>query len=298
MGCGETAAATILKNAGVPVSIGEVDSQSALAGGGSLLVEEEMRRRGLSLIAGRGNLDMLRNSVAAGYPVMVSVRRDGSDHIAVVTGYSDRTGKLTIANWKNGETKKITYAEFEEAWGAHLNHMAVVLPSHDPRLNSLIESTHLRRPTQPDEGFTVTDFWVHKEKVFIDAGYRYVTADTDVTLRLSYNEREEGLGRQLGGTFILRGDLGHGWTTGLRIEKLSLRGSENEWEAFETVPLAAQAELHGPGFSLRAGGERGAFQAGLAADLGRALSGLGVEVRLSRDQDGSYRVFGQVGPSL
>ncbi len=91
MGCGETAAATILKAQGEPLSLADVDTQVA-ATGGNLLMDQEFRRRGLSLVTGAGDMGKLKSLVSSGYPVMVSIARGptGSDHYAVVTGYDDK----------------------------------------------------------------------------------------------------------------------------------------------------------------------------------------------------------------
>src|SRR5438128_1504337 len=52
--CGETASATILKAAGVPLALGDVDMQVAGFPGTSGQSGQELRRRGLTVVSGPG----------------------------------------------------------------------------------------------------------------------------------------------------------------------------------------------------------------------------------------------------
>jgi hypothetical protein len=295
--CGETAAATLLKAAGVPVSLGDVDTQTPFADGTNLLEDQEMRRRGLTAINGTGDLNKLKAFLAAGYPVMVSVGWEGGGgHYAVVTGYDEATKSFTIKSYDGeGGTNKVPYAEFAADWKRHKNYMTAVVPQRDKRLEPLIKSGDLRRPDQIYSGLTLSDFWVTGDgKVFVEGAYRYVGKSTDVTVRVNYNSSEEGLARQLGGSLAIRERVANGWWLGLKVEKMSLKGKADDWSSYRTAPIAAYGSLEGPGFELKAGGERGAFQASVAADLGKWISGLGVAANASVDAGGNYRVTGGV----
>lgn len=296
-GCAETAAATILKANGVPVSLGEVDTQTA--NGASGLVEAELRRRGLTAVNGMGDMAKLKSFLAAGYPVMVAVGWEGGGgHTAVVSGYDQAKGTVTIKNWDDvGGTNTVSMAEFEKDWGRHKNYMSAVVPTRDPRLDALVKAgTDLRRPTPIHQGLTLSDFYVTPQgKVFVEGAYRYVRSTTDVTVRVNWNQREQGLERQLGGALSIRQQVKPGWFVGAEIEKMSLVGVDDRWHSFSTSPLSAYGTVEGPGFQLKAGGERGAFQAQAAADLGKLVSGMGAQANLAVDASGNYKVMGSVG---
>jgi hypothetical protein len=296
MGCGETAAATLLKSAGVPLSLGQVDTQ-VISGGGNLLLEQEFRRNGLSFVNGPGNLDSLQAFVASGYPVMVSIARDGtSDHYATVTGYDKAKGTLTIANYDaQGNTVTVPADKFSAEWAAHANYMTAVVPKRDARIEPLLKAGDVRRRDEVGQGLTLTDFYVTKAgKVFVEGGYRYVSGGTDVTVKVNWNNKEEELSRQLGGSIAIRQKVADNLHLGLRVEKMSLRGQADDWTSFKTAPLSAYASVEGKGFEVRAGGERGAFQASVAADLGNVLAGMGVRASATVNPDGTYKVLGGI----
>jgi hypothetical protein len=131
--------------------------------------------------------------------------------------------------------------------------------------------------------------------VYVEGAYRHVTATSDITVRVHWNSAETGIDRQLGGAFTLRQKLASGWSVGFEVDKLSLVGKKEDWSSFATAPVSLYGFLEGPGFELRAGGERGGFQAELAADLGSLLAGLGVRINVAVDADRSYRELGMVG---
>jgi hypothetical protein len=75
---------------------------------------------------------------------------------------------------------------------------------------------------------------------------------------------------------------------------MSLKGQDDNWSSFSTAPVSVYGTVDGPGFQLKAGGERGAYQASVAADLGKFVSGLGAQANVSVDADGSYKVMGMI----
>ncbi|HEY4243512.1 MAG TPA: papain-like cysteine protease family protein [Kofleriaceae bacterium] len=296
--CAETATATLLKYAGTPVPLDAVDTQAAWALSANGLTDEELLRNGLSLINGPGDLTKLKTFLANKLPVMVSVGwKDGGGHTVVVTGYDDRTGALTIDDWKaDGTTSQVKYETFAADWSRHMNWMTVVSPQRDTRLAALQQqASGLRRPDQIYTGLTLSDFWVDQDgKVFVEGAYRYVTGDTDITLRVNFNQEEDGVARQLGGNLAIRRQVASGWWVGMTIDKVSLADRTDDWKSFATSPLALYGDLKAPGFELKAGAQEGGFQASLTADLSRLMAGLGLSVNYSRDQDGQFRLFASI----
>ena len=295
MSCGETAAAAVLKAAGQPVSLGEPDTQLPGFDGSSLAEEGFVRRRGLSYLNGPTSFDHLRGLLAAGLPVMTLFgTKWGGAHYAVVSGYDDERGELTIENYfSDGVARRVKYDEFRKYWSQRANYASVVLPRKDPRLDGLARLGQLSRETPPDEGVTVSDFFVSpRGEVFVEGAYRYLSPDgrTDVTVRVSFDSAQKGIERQLGGGLAFKQYLARGYWLGLRIEKLSLFGKPREWQSLGTTPLAVYGSIVGPGFEFRVGGERGGFQASLLADLGRFVEGLGIAANVSLGPDGSYAV--------
>lgn len=293
--CGETAAATILKWAGEPISLSDPDTQFPV-NGTSGLVDEELRRRGLTLIAGPGNLTKLKAFLANNCPVMLSIGwQDGSGHLCVASGYDDEKGTLTIVNYDAlGGTYEVKYADFEQNWARHLNYMTAVMPRRDARFDELRRAGDLRRPTPIYEGLTLSDFYVNPQsKVYVEGAYRFVTDWTDITVRVSFDQGQAGWARQLGGAVAIRQKVANGWFLGLTVEKVSLRHRNDQgddWSHFTTAPIAIQASLQAPGFELRVGEELGGIQASLVADLGKFIAGLGMAVNVSVDDQG-YRVY-------
>jgi hypothetical protein len=309
--CGETAVAMIMKAAGEPVLIGDVDTQvpgpfgipgvggAPNIGGNNFLVDREFARRGLTAISGVGTVSRLKQYVASGFPVMVSLGwANGGGHFAVVSGYDDRAGTFTVKNYTaRGNTDVVRAADFTAAWGRHQNLFTAVVPQRDPRLEKLLKAGEMTRPLKVYSGFSITDFWVDPKRLFVETAYRYVNATTDVTLRVSFNSDEfnpsdPGTMRWLNGSIAVRRKVTDGWFVGFRVEKLSLRKQNEDWKTFRTTPIGATATVEGPGFKLAVGAERGAFQASLAAELGRAIADLGLRVNLSVDTQGEYQLMG------
>ncbi len=289
--CGETASATILKAEGVPIAVGDVDTQIDGYPGTSGQQAMELRRRGLTVVSGPGDRDRLRTLVAAGMPVMVQVGwPSGGGHFAVVSGYDDVAQTFTIRNWDGkGGTIDVGYREFETDWARAAHLMTAALPRRDPRFDGLEQAADWRRPTPIYQGLTLSDLWVtERGEVYVEGAYRYASDDTDVTVRVGFDSSEVGLARRLNGSVAVRRRLGDGWFVGLQITKLSVKGVDDDWHHFDTAPLAAYATVEGPhGFSVSAGGERGGFQAALAAQL---FGSLGLSANASVDADGTWRV--------
>ena len=302
--CGEAAVAMILKSSGEPVLSGEVDTQLSMplwaagTGGSNLLVDREFARRGLTAISGVSDLDRVKRFLASGMPVMVSLGWEGGGgHFAVVSGFDDAKGTVRVRNWiADGKTADVPRAEFELAWGRHLNLMTAVVPRRDPRLEKLVRQTDKPTPGVA-KGLSLTDFWCDSKRVFVEAAYRYVTPHTDITVRVSFNS--EGLRwgaaeemRWLNGAIAVRQRVASGWYLGARVEKLSVRKQDNEWQTLRTTPIAAAVTLDGPGFNLAVAAERGGLQASLALSLGKTLADMGLKVNVSVNEQGQYNVMG------
>jgi hypothetical protein len=295
--CAETAAATILKSDGVPVALGDVDTQLSGFDGNSGILDAEFKRRGLTLVSGVGNLTKLKAFVANGYPVMVSIGwQQGGGHAVVVSGYDDAQGQLIIDNWDGaGGSNRVAYRDFLPDWERRANIMTAVVPTRDPRLDALARAGDLRRPDSIAPGISLSDFFVTDDKkVFVEAAYRYVTGATDLTVRVSYNSDAATVAQQLNGSIALTQKLADGWTLGIKIIKLSLRRVDDDWQSVRGAPLAVSMSLGGPGFSIAVGEERGGFQGAFTADLGRFVAGLGLEVNVSVDAHGVWNLFANI----
>jgi len=303
--CGETAVAMILKASGEPVLLGEIDTQMSMpqwaagAGGANLLVDREFARRGLTAITGVSDTARVKRFLASGLPVMVSVGwANGGGHYAVLSGYDQASGTLRIRNWSaNGATEDVRVADFEAAWARHFNIMTAVVPRRDPRMEKLLKQAEGRAPAGVPKGFSITDFWCDPKRLFVEAAYRWVTPTTEVTVKVSFNS--EGLRwgsademRWLNGAVAVRQRVARGWYVGLRVEKLSLRNSPDEWQTFRATPVGAAVSVEGPGFNLAVAAERGGVQGSLAVSLGRSLADLGLRVNVSVTDQGTYNVAG------
>jgi hypothetical protein len=305
--CGESAVAMILKAAGEPVLLGEVDTQVSVPlwveglAGSNLLVDREFARRGLSAISGVGDAARVKRFLASGLPVMVSVGwAGGGGHFAVLSGYDEARGTFRVRNWlADGGTVDVPAAEFETAWARHQRLMTAVVPRRDPRLDGLLRQGEARAPAAVARGFSITDFWCDPKRLFVEAAWRWVTPTTDVTVKVSFNS--EGLRwgeadelRWLNGAIAVRQRVASGWYLGLRVEKLSLRHTPDEWKTLAAAPLGAALSLEGPGFTLAVAAERGALQGSLAVALGRTLADLGLRVNVSVTEQGTYNVAGVI----
>jgi hypothetical protein len=309
--CGETAVAMILKAAGEPVLVAEIDTQvqgpygipglGGISGfaGNSIAVDREFARRGLSAISGPSDLGRLKQFVASGMPVMVSVGwSNGAGHLAVVSGYNEATGTLSICNWVgDGSVRTVAATEFDTAWARHMRYMTAVGRQRDPRLEKLLKATDLRRDSGVAKGFSITDFWCDAKRLLIEAAYRYVTPRTEVTVKVSFNsdglrDEDPSAMRWLNGSIAVRQRVADGWYVGFRVEKLSLRKESGEWQTLRTMPVGAALSLEGPAFALTVAAERGAVQASLAASLGRAVADLGLRVNVSVNAEGACTVQG------
>lgn len=303
--CGETAVAMILKASGEPVLLGEVDTQMSMpqwaagSGGANLLVDREFARRGLTAIAGVSDTARVKRFLASGLPVMVSVGwANGGGHYAVLSGYDQARGTLRVRNWlADGATADVPVADFEAAWARHFNIMTAVVPRRDPRMEKLLKQAEGRALAGVPKGFSITDFWCDPKRLFVEAAYRWVTPTTEVTVKVSFNS--EGLRwgaademRWLNGAIAVRERVATGWYVGLRVEKLSLRNTPDEWQTFRATPVGAAVSVEGPGFNLAVAAERGGVQGSLAVSLGRSLADLGLKVNVSVTDQGAYNVAG------
>lgn len=292
--CGDTAVAEILRANGIPVPVfGDVDAQAPYPGT-SFNLDAEVRRRGLTVIGGAGDLLRLKAFLAAGVPVMVSVGwARGGGHIAVVSGYDQERRTLTVESWdgRGSDDQHVDEKTFAEAWARHDHQMTAVLPQRDPRLEPLLAAADPRRPTVVPRGLSLSNLWVSRQgKVYVEAAWRYAGPSTDVTVKVRWDQAESSLARQLGGALAIRQQLSADWFLGLEIQKVSLLYQEDDWRDPRRLPLSIYGTLSGPGVELKVGGERGGMQASLAIDLGRWVAGLGLRAQVSADLDGSYKV--------
>lgn len=295
--CGEVMVATWLKSQGVPVAVGEVDSQLPFVEGTNLLEDMELRRHGFSMISGPGSFDDLRTYLAMGYPVMVSVGWEGGGgHYAVVTGYDQRTQTLQIAGWEgDGRTVPVSYADFQTAWGRHLNLMTVAHPQRDRRLETLRQLGRVSRTAEVQEGLSLSEIWVTKRlELFVEAAYRYRGTNDDLTVRLNVNtaEQRNGTAAMFGGSLRYAHRFDNGTQVEFYAERLStgIVADQANLQAILQSSAAYVGVRHGP-VQIRGGYDRGTFQAALQADLNRRLYDLGAEARVAVNPDGSYRVF-------
>lgn len=103
-----------------------------------------------SLFRVGGNLDLIKQFVAAGIPVMVEKGniilvdyRYNDDHwnghYALVTGYDDAAGEFTMQDSYVGPDQQITYAQFDEYW-QQFNRMyfLVFLPEQEETVKSIL----------------------------------------------------------------------------------------------------------------------------------------------------------------
>lgn len=295
--CGETMIATWLKAQGVPIALGEVDTQTPFFEGTNLLVDAELRNRGFSLISGPGTMEDLRTYLAHGYPVMVSVGwPNGGGHYAVVTGYDESTRMLTIDSYNaDGQVAKVPYDEFAGDWGRHANLMTVAHPQRDARLGQLRAAGRLSRTPQVQEGLSISDAWVNQRlQFFVEAAYRYRGTRDDLTVRLNVTSSQSvhSTGDMFGGSLRYSHRFDSGTTVDFYAERVAIKSpadSTNLDAVLRSTAVYVGAR-HGP-VSGRAGYERGSFQAQLQAELNRRLYTLGAEARVSVGPDGRYSVF-------
>jgi hypothetical protein len=257
-GCGPTMLAATLKGLGVPIATGEIDTQTPFFEGGSLLMDEAVRRQGFSLISGRGNMNDLRTYIAAGYPVMAAVGwPDGNGHYATVISYDDKTNKLVIDNW-NGDGKRdtVSYGDFMTAWKRRSQAIMVVDPVRDERLRELRASGLLSREAKVQPGLSLSDLWITASGDFlVEGAYRKTWAHDDLTMRVNFSSnsfQKEAVGEVLSYT-----------------HRFSEHDAVNLYldhrPALGTVGTASTTAVylgiqHG-GLEARVGGEQGGFQA-------------------------------------
>lgn len=294
--CGETMVAAWLKGHGVPIALGEVDTQLPFFSGLNLLEDAELRKRDFSVVSGPGDLADLRTYLAAGYPVMVSIGwANGGGHYALVTGYDDRRQVLTVDNYRvKGTIDEVPYADFEETWARHRNLMVVAHPQKDGRLARLRQAGRLSRDAEVAEGLSISDIWVNERlELFVELAYRYKGTKDDLTVRLSVDtaEGEYGLADVFGGSIRYTHRFDADTSITVYAEKLSVKGrhdADSVTSILENVAVYVGAKHKG--LSGRVGWERGAWQAELELDLNGRLGALDASARVSVTPDGQLAV--------
>lgn len=302
--CGETMLATWLKGHGVPIALGELDTQLPFFPGSAMLQEEELRKRGFSLVTGPGTLDDLRAYLAHGHPVLVDLEwADGGGHFAVVRGYDDTRREVIVDSYNaDGKVARIPYDRFLADWGRRGRRMTVVSPQRDRRLDALRAAGRISRDAEVQEGLSISDVWLTRRlEMFLELAYRLRGTRDDLTIRLNINTSEGSLGiaDMLGGSIRWVHALPDGTQLEVYVEKLSTKGP-GDAESLETLlrNMAAYVAVRRQELSVRAGWERGAWQAEIQAGMSGALAGVGVEARLSVQPDGGWAVFVGLGGSV
>ena len=295
--CGETMVATWLKGNGIPVALGEVDTQTSFFEGTNQLMDADLRARGLSLVSGPGTMQDLETYLAHGYPVMVSVGwPDGGGHYAVVTGYDRNSQTVTIDGYRaDGKVAKVPYSEFQADWGRHLNLMTVAHPQHDARLGELRAAGKISRTAKVQEGLSISDIWVTQRlDFFVEAAYRYRGTHDDLTVKLSVlsSESKYSDADMFGGSIRYSHRFDDDTTVDFYAERIPQKGPADTADVQSILRNTAiyVGARHGA-VSARAGYERGSFQASLQAELTRRLMTVGAEARVSVGPEGHYNVF-------
>lgn len=295
--CGETMVATWLKAHGVPIALGEVDTQLPFFSGLNLLEDAELRKRDFSVVSGPGSFDDLKTYLASGYPVMVSIGwADGGGHYALVTGYDDQRKTLKIDNYRvKGTIDDVPYEDFRKNWERHENLMVVAHPQQDGRLQRLRQAGRLSRDAEVAEGLSISDIWVNEQlQLFVELAYRYRGRRDDLTVRLSVDtaEGEYGLADVFGGSIKYTHRFDADTSVTLYAEKLSIKGrhdADSLRSLLENVAVYVGAKHKG--LSGRVGWERGAWQAELELDLNGRLGSLDASARVSVTPGGQLAVF-------
>lgn len=295
--CGETMVAAWLKGHGVPIALGEVDTQLPFFSGLNLLEDAELRKRGYSLVSGPGDVGELKTYVAHGYPVMVSVGwANGGGHYALVTGYDEARGTLKIDNYgAKGAINEVPVEKFAADWKRHENVMWVAHPQKDRRLEKLRKAGRLSREAEIAEGISISDIWVNERlEMFIEVAYRYRGTKDDLTIRGNINTAEgvHGLEDVFGGSIKYTHRFNADTSITLYAEKLSTTGNhdaESVANLLENVAIYVGAKHKG--LQARAGWERGSFQGELELDLNGRLGSLDASARVSVDPNGRVAVY-------
>jgi hypothetical protein len=295
--CGETMVATWLKGQGVPVALGEVDTQMPFFEGSNLLEDAELRNRGFSLISGPGTFDDMKTYVAHGYPVMVSVGwENGGGHYATVTGYDEKTKELIIDSYKaDGKVDRVPYEKFKADWGRHKNMMMVAHPQRDARLQALRDAGRLSRKAEVQEGLSLSDVWVTQRlQFFVEAAYRYKGTKDDLTVRVNLmtGELERGAANAIGGSVSYTHHFDRDTSVNVYAEKLTTKKTPDIQNVDDLMKdVAVYVGVRHKEFQARAGYDRGAFQAAMQAELNQRLFQMGAEARVNVQPDGNYAVF-------
>ncbi len=92
-----------------------------------------------------GDLALLKNFVAAGFPVLIEKGFEGIQfegwmgHYEVVNGYDDGQSEFTVQDSYNGPDQKVTYASMESNWRAfNYVYMVIYPPDHEAQVVSIL----------------------------------------------------------------------------------------------------------------------------------------------------------------
>jgi hypothetical protein len=287
-GCGPTMIAEYLKGLGLPIATGEIDSQMSLFSGQTGLVDEELRRRGFSLISGRGELRDLKAYVASGYMVMTPLRwASGGGHYAVVTGYDDRTQMFTIDGWNaTGKRDPVSYAAMQDAWGRAHRFLMVVDPVRDERFEALRQAGLIGREAKIQQGLSLSDLWVTARGEFlVEGAFRRTSASDDLTIRFDAGKNELQP-HALGGSVQLAHHFSPSDAISLYLEDRPVLGVVRS-------PALYVGGMH-DGLVGRVGFERGGWQAELMKTKKSRRFEVKADLRVGAGPDQKLRVYGGV----
>ena len=295
-GCGETMLATWFKQEGIPMPLGEVDTQLPFFTGTNLTEEAEFRKRGFSVVSGPGTFEGVKTYIAHGYPVMASIGwASGGGHYVIISGYDDITQTLTIDNYyASGSIDKIPYKEFRDNWERHKNLMTVVYPHRDHRMKGLQQAGIISREAEIQEGLSLSDFWVNQRlQFFIEVAYRYRGTKNDLTIQLHWmqSEWEYSLADCIGGRISYVHRFNENTSLKVDVEKLTIKDRDDTDLDGLLRSMSVYFSLKHKEFSGRIGYEREAFQGAIQIELNSHLAKLGAEARISVTTSGNYSVF-------
>ena len=296
-GCGETMVASWLKSRGVPVALGELDTQTPFFGGFNLLEDAALRDAGYSLVSGPGTLEDVKTYLAHGYPVMATIGwPGGGGHYVVISGYDDDAGTLRVDNYyADGDAQDVSYEAFSSHWKRHANVMWVAMPQRDGRLDVLRAKGKLSREAEVQEGLSISDIWVNERlEFFVEVAYRYKGTKDDLTLRLNVVQAQghHTFGDAVGGSLTYTHHFSEDVSVTVHAEKLAGAGPIDDASARSVLEnVALYAGVRTKELRVRAGWERGAFQASLELELNHRLASLNAGARVNVDLDGNVSVF-------
>jgi len=131
--CGPAALASVLQYHGEKITQEQIASEIYLPRRGTLNLDLLLfaRRRGFPAAAQSGTADLLKETVAAGIPLICQVEREGRHarrtHFVVVYGYDDAQKTYRLHQGTEGSVA-VSQEAFEKAWKPDDHWMLIVRP--------------------------------------------------------------------------------------------------------------------------------------------------------------------------